>query len=93
MLPFKVDGCWMGVFGTGLLELGFWGRVSFMTGCFARTRIEPGGRRMHRGRTEDGRRFDGREGGQLLHSKVDGCCMDLFWDQTIGTEILGTGFL
>jgi hypothetical protein len=68
---------WDRDFGDGLL----------MTGCFARIRSEPAGRRLYRGWTEDGTRFDGREGGRMLHSKVDCCCMELF-----GTKLLGQGF-
>jgi len=35
---------WDQSIGTVILGTGF-----FMTGCFARARIEPGGRRVHRG--------------------------------------------
>ena len=40
---------------------------------------------------EVGRRFDGREGERMLHSKFDGCWMA--GGGTIGTCILGTVFL
>jgi hypothetical protein len=39
---------------------------------------------------EVGRRFDGREGWRMLHTKLDGCRME--GGGTIGTGILGTGF-
>jgi len=66
--------------GTIYLDVDFWGGFS-MTGCFIRTSIEPGGRRLDTCQTEDGRRFDGREGGRMLHSKVGRC-----WVEVLGRD-------
>jgi hypothetical protein len=55
-----------------------------MTGCFARTCIEPDGRRLDICLTEDGMRFDGREGARMLRSKVE-------W--VVGWECFGSGIL
>jgi hypothetical protein len=86
MLHSNVDICWMDFFGRDYLD-GDFGGGFFMTGCFARNSIEPGGRWLDICQTEDGRRFDGREGGRMLHSKVDGC-----WVEDLGRDHWGGDF-
>jgi len=53
-----------GTFGTGIVEDGFPWRVALDRLQW----IESGGRRLDRGLTEVGSRFDGRKGGEMLHS-------------------------
>ena len=64
--------------------VGDFGDGIFMTGCFARTSIAwwAGGRKEVR-RSEVGR---------MLHSKVDGCCMELFGTRLLGREFWGRVF-
>jgi hypothetical protein len=62
----------MRVIVMGLLGPGFWGRV-FDDGLLWTELIEPGGRMLDRSLTEVERMFDGREGGRVLHIKMDGC--------------------
>jgi hypothetical protein len=77
MLHSKVDGCCMEVFGTRLLGRRFWGRICYdgllCTDLNSAWWAEDGQRL-----SGDGRWFYGRGGGRMFHSKVDGCCMELF---------------